>query len=148
MIGLADDYQDADGETVLSWAQAQSKAFTVASASAGQRCPGKALTIVEAVESYERDLMLRGGDPGNIARLRRRVPDRLQDRVVAELHRGELRAWRDGLLDDLRPASVNRTCNALRAALNLAADQHDQISNALSGKRIWPPSLTPASLGT
>src|SRR5262249_26238237 len=34
----------------------------------------------------------------------------------------ELRRWRDGLRKSMAPASVNRVCNAFRAALNLAAD--------------------------
>jgi integrase len=33
-----------------------------------------------------------------------------------------LETWRNGLLEDLAPASVNRVCNPFRAALNLAAD--------------------------
>lgn len=137
VIGFADDYQDADGETVFSWAQAQAKAFALDSASSAKPQPGHAVTVREAVERYERDLRLRGADPGNVARIRYRLPDHLQDRRVIELRKGELRAWRDSLLDVLRPASVNRTCNALRAALNLAGDQHEQITN----RNAWEKDL-------
>jgi hypothetical protein len=35
VIGVADDYQEADGERALSWAQAQARAFAVASSSVG-----------------------------------------------------------------------------------------------------------------
>src|SRR5436190_1760333 len=36
---------------------------------------------------------------------------------------GELRRWRDGLAKKIAPASVNRTCRGLKAALNAAADR-------------------------
>jgi integrase len=48
-IGLADDYHDANGDTVLSYAQAQAKALERQSAVAGTRGP---LTVETAIEAY------------------------------------------------------------------------------------------------
>jgi integrase len=140
VIGYADDFQDADHAGVLSWAQAQARAFVVASdlhngrSGTAHRAP---LTVGDAIEQYESDLKIRGGDLGNARRLRRRVPSGLQSRPVMELGKGELRDWRDGLLDEIRPATVNRTSNALRAALNSAADQREEISN----RAVWQRDL-------
>jgi integrase len=39
-----------------------------------------------------------------------------------------LRRWRDGLAAKIAPASVNRTCRGLKAALNLCADEDDSLS--------------------
>jgi integrase len=127
VIGLADDFQEADGELVLSWAQAQAKAF--ATTAAGEEGSGKSLTLRTAIERYEADLTLRGGDPGNVARLKLHVPAALQDKAVRDFKSGELRAWRDELRQKLRPATVNRTATALKAALNFTADQHEGITS-------------------
>jgi integrase len=48
-IGLADDYHDADGDTVLSYAQAQQRAVDRQHAVAGTRGP---LTVADAIEAY------------------------------------------------------------------------------------------------
>jgi integrase len=44
----------------------------------------------------------------------------------------ELRSWRDGLADELAPATVNRTATALKAALNLMADNDERITSRCS----------------
>jgi integrase len=51
----------------------------------------------------------------------------------------DLRGWRDALIKTLAPATVNRTCTALKAALNLAADQDERITN----RRSWEIGLAP-----
>src|SRR5215218_2413755 len=56
VIGLADDYQDSDGDRVLSWAQAKAKAF--ATTDAGEDRSGKALMLRTALEHYRADLRL------------------------------------------------------------------------------------------
>ena len=133
VIGIADDYQEADGSTVLTWGQAQANVFAIVAMN-----PRSRLTIREVIDGYAVDLAIRGGDPGNVARLRHCVSLPLMDRMVDDLRGGELREWRDGLLKDgLRPATVNRTCNALRAALNRAADQRKEVVN----RHVWQRDL-------
>jgi len=136
VIGHADDYQDADGELVLSWAQAQAKAF--ATTAAGEHRSGKALTLRTALDHYEANLMLRGGDLGNVARLQLHVPVTLLDKPVVDLKAADLRGWRDELGQKLRPATVNRTATALKAALNLAADGHEGIAS----RNAWEKGLS------
>src|SRR5439155_16066703 len=79
----------------------------------------------EALDSYEADLKTRGADTGNVTRIRCHLPARLRDKAIALLSSGELRKWRDGLAKTLAPATVNRTCTAVKAALNLATDQDE-----------------------
>ena len=80
----------------------------------------------DALDSYEADLKVRSGDTGNVGRVRCHVPDRLLDKPVASLTSHDLRKWRDGLLAMLAPATVNRTCAAFKAALNLIATDSAQ----------------------
>jgi integrase len=79
-------------------------------------------TISAALDRYETDLKNRGGDPGNIMRVRAHLSDKLAKKAVGSLAKEDLTAWRDSLRDKLKPASINRTMTALRAALNLAAE--------------------------
>lgn len=128
VIGLADDYEDADGERVLSWAQAQALALETA-ANEADVSPTNRMSVAAALDSYEADLAARRGDVGNVQRVRRHLSDRLAEKPVVELTAADLRKWRDDLLQTLAPATVNRTANGLRAALELAARHNDRISN-------------------
>ena len=135
-IGSADDYEQADGEKVLDFWQAQERARKLAhgdqpssSAPAGASTPVK-----QAVDRYEADLRRRGGDPHNVDRLRIHLPSALASKSVALLTVNELREWRDGL--QRRPASINRICTVLKAALNLAASKDTRLSS-----RAWEVGL-------
>jgi hypothetical protein len=48
---------------------------------------------------------------------------------VSLLASRELEDWRNGLLDKIKPATINRMVNALRAALALAAQHDKRIQN-------------------
>jgi integrase len=64
------------------------------------------------------------------------APD-LRGMAVALLAAGDLRRWRDGLTKTLAPSTINRTCTALKAALNLVADHDERIAN----RRAWETGL-------
>jgi hypothetical protein len=70
-IGLADDYEDADGQHVLTWWQAQDRAKSLAR---GGDEGGRPITVDEAITAYERDLEVRGGDVANSKRARLHLP--------------------------------------------------------------------------
>jgi integrase len=98
--------------------------------------PGRPATVGEALHAYKSDLIARGGDVHNVARVRTHLPHALSTKTVALLTARELRRFRDSLLaKNLRASSVNRISNALRAALNLAA-AHDQRMNNHTAWRI------------
>lgn len=62
-IGTADDFDGADGETVLDFWQAQDRARVIARA--GRDGGGenrRPATVADALDRYEADLKTRGGD--------------------------------------------------------------------------------------
>jgi integrase len=82
-------------------------------------------------------LKTRAGDTGNVTRIRPHLPAGLRDKVVALLTSHDLRKWRDSLPKTLAPATVNRTCAAFKAALNLVADHDERIVS----RRTWETGL-------
>lgn len=79
-------------------------------------------TVGDALDRYEVDLKVRNGDAANVSRVRQHLSTTILDQAVADLTVDDLKAWRDGLVDGLAAATVNRTVTPLRAALNMAAD--------------------------
>ena len=137
-IATADDHDDADEKGVLTFWQAQDRARAMAQHGHDSNVANDPATIAQALDVYERDLRIRGGDVGNVTRVRAHLPDALAKRSVALVTARDLRVWRDGLTDKLAPATVNRTANVLRAALNLAADHDERITS----RRAWETGLT------
>jgi integrase len=137
-IGNADDFDDADGGYVLDFWRAQEKARTLGRADrSGDIGSVKPATVAQALAAYAADLKTRGGDAGNVARVRMHLPARLLDKAVALLMTRELRRWRDSLAEHLAAATVNRTTTGLKAALNLAAEHDERIGN----RRTWESGL-------
>src|SRR5262245_48335174 len=128
-FAIADDHEDADGEHVLSFWQAQDKARVLAR---GTVESGRPITVAEALNAYERDLRARGGLVGNVTRVQCHLTPSLATKPVAMLTSRELQHWRDGL--GMKPATVNRTTRQLKAALNLAAKHDPRIVNGNAWK--------------
>jgi site-specific recombinase XerD len=128
----ADDYQDADGATVLTYWQAIDKARAVASGSNDNSVVGdRPITVAEALDNYASELQSRNGDGLNVSRIRHHLTPSLAGQCVGLLTARELRHWRDALLKKgLAPASADRTARALKAALSLAAREDHRIANA------------------
>jgi integrase len=133
-IGAADDFAEADGRTVLDFWMAQDAARALAGRREHRPEDGKTATVGQALDRYADDLKVRGGDVGNVSRIRMHLPPTLAEKTVALLTVRELRRWRDGLVDKLSPASINRTASGLKAALNLCADQDERITNRQAWK--------------
>jgi integrase len=129
VFAVADDNEDANGDTVLNFWQAQDKARAIARAdhlTAGDR----PITVSEALANYESELTSRDGDGRNVSRVRHHLPAALGAKTVAQLGARELRQWRDSLLKKgLAPASAGRTARVLKAALSLAAREDHRIAN-------------------
>lgn len=137
-IGVADDFEQADGAFTLNFWQAQEKAKSLARADrTGVADAAKPIVIDQALIAYEADLRARGGEVANVARVRVNLPPALLNKPVALLGARELRKWRDDLVGRLAPATVNRTTTGLKAALNLAASQDERIINA----HVWETGL-------
>ena len=120
----ADDYENSDGAKVLTFYEAQDKAKKLARGgdTASDCAP---ITVDGALDDYEIDLKARGANPRNASWPRVHLPGVLLVKPVQLLTSKELQKWRDSLLDKVKPATINRVCNALCAALTLAA-RHDR----------------------
>jgi hypothetical protein len=94
-------------------------------------------TVKYALDRYESDLKTRGADVDNAKRARHHLSAKLAKKAVGALTTNDLREWRDELATKMTAASVNRTANAMRAALNLAADTDERISS----RKAWEDGL-------
>jgi len=138
VIGTADDFDLADGTTVLDFWQAQD--WARAAASEGRARDGsddRPLTISGALDRYTADLKIREGDTANVARVRKHLSAGLAAKSIILVTARDLLAWRDSLGKELAPATINRTANSLKAALNLAADHDERITS----RRAWQVGL-------
>jgi hypothetical protein len=135
-FALADDFEDANGESVLTYWQALDKAKSLARA--GEGSSNALITVKEAIDNYEADLAARGAQKDNSQQIRRNLPSALAAKPVALLGEKELRTWRDGIVKrGLKPASADRVARVLKAALNLAAADDPRITNG----NVWRNGL-------
>jgi len=145
VVGIADDHEEADGEHVLTWWQAQDKARRVARGSDADT--GRPVTVKVAVDAYEKDLIARRGSLRNVGRIRKHLTPRLASKPVALLTSDELAAWRDNLLAaGMKPATAVRLCKAVKAALNLAARRNRKriATNGARASAASPKTSSPA----
>jgi integrase len=131
-FAVADDHEEANGESVLTFWQAQDQARKIARRTESTSRPA---TVGEALDAYEANLRARGALAGNASRVRGHVPSTLAAKTVSLLTARELRAFRDGLVrHGMQPAAADRTGRALKAALNLAAADDARITNTSAWK--------------
>src|SRR3954453_19399018 len=96
-VANADDFEEANGSTVLNFWQAQDRAKTLARGGSDEG-DGKPVSVAQALDSYEVDLQARGGDVRNVARIRVHLSTTLASKAVALLTFRDLRYWREGLI--------------------------------------------------
>jgi integrase len=127
-IADADDYEDANGKTVLDYGQAITAALALAR---GSSDTGRIVTVADSLNAYERDLISRGQLPGNARMVRFHLTTALGDAPLATLTARDLVSWRDGLLaNGMKPATVVRISKSFKAALNLTARRDPNVVNA------------------
>ena len=132
-IAIADDHEEANGATVLTYWEAVDRARGIARA--GEGSGDRPATVGEALDAYEADLRARGAAAGNVTRVKFNLPSTLSARPVALLTAKELRGWRDRLVKaGMAAASADRTARALAAALSLAAKDDPRIVNTAAWK--------------
>jgi integrase len=135
-FALADDYEDSDGKNVLTFFQAQDQAKKLARGEDGSADTAP-ITVDGALTDYKTDLTVRGANPYNAQSPRVHLTKALIAKPVQLLTPAELKKWRDSLLTTLAPATVNRVCRCLGAALELAR-QHDQ---RIQNRQAWEIGL-------
>ena len=121
----ADDFEDSNGDGVLTFLEAQGVARTIAR---GGESAGGIITVADAIARYALDLQARGGRVYNAQLARIHLTSTLLQKPVGLLTVGELRHWRDGLLSGRTKATINRIVAVLSAALELAANTDPRIT--------------------
>jgi integrase len=135
-FALADDFEDADGKNVLTFYQAQDAAKKLARGEDGSAATAPS-TVDGALKDYKRDLEARNANPYNAEHPRLHLTSVLLSKPVALLTATELKKWRDGLLGKIAPATINRVCRCLCAALELAVQHDERIQN----RQAWEVGL-------
>ena len=158
IIGVADDYADADGVNVLNFGQAQE-------AARGQKKPAGPLTVRTAIEHYIQFKRSRGQPTNDTERrAKAHILPELGDELVEELTSERIRKWlsdyaakpawvrtmegkfrktKTAPLTDpevirRRRSSANRVLTVLKAALNHAYDEGRVSSHDSWGRRVKP----------
>ena len=162
-IGLADDYQDADGGTILTYADAQEAAIlrVKQGEEAGSRAP---LTVQRAIELYIEFKKSEGKAVVDlVARVNAHIIPRLGGLEVSKLTSAKIRQWRAALASQRarirtktgqaqkfkaepdseeavrrRQSSANRVLSILKAALNYVYDEKMVSTNDAWGRRVKP----------
>jgi integrase len=135
-FALADDFEEADAKSVLTFYQAQDEAKKLARG--GDGGPDSApITVDNALKAYRRDLEAREANPYNADWPRLHLTSVLLNKPVAVLTSAELKKWRDGLLGTMAPSTINRLCGCLCAALEQAAQHDKRIQN----RHAWQTGL-------
>ena len=127
----ADDFEASNGDSVLTFFEAQAIARTIAR---DGETSGGLITVSVAIDRYRDDLEIRGGREYNARAARLHLPPALLGKPVGLLTVRDLRSLRDGLLKGRTAGTVNRVISVLRAALELAAATDPRITNAAAFK--------------
>ena len=127
-FALADDFEDSDGKAVLTFYEAQDTAKKLARGEDGS-AETAPITVDGALKDYKRDLEARSANPYNAESPRVHLTPVLLAKPVQLLTAAELKKWRDSLLGKIAPATINRVCRCLFAALELARNHDERIQN-------------------
>jgi integrase len=163
-IGVADDFADADGDSVFDWKQAQAEARKLA-----ERGPAPSYTVAKAIDDYLAWFREhRKSVDATEAAIEAHIRPALGERTVASLIAEDLKAWRDKLarqsarkrtgkgkkqahkteaetLTDeekeeakrARRATANRILSVLKAILNKAFED-SKVKNDSEWRRVKP----------
>ena len=135
-FALADDFEDADAKKVLTFYQAQDAAKRLARGEDGS-ADSAPITVEGALKDYRRDLEARNANPYNAESPRVHLTKVLLGKPVQLLNAHELKKWRDGLLGKIAPATINRVCRCLCAALEMTRQHDERIQN----RQAWETGL-------
>jgi len=135
-IAEADDHDESNGKTILNFFEAQDVAKKLARGGDGSADTAP-ITVDDALNDYRRDLEARSANPYNADWPRLHLTSVLLSKPVALLAATELKKWRDGLLGTMAPATINRLCRCVCAALELARQHDERIQN----RQAWETGL-------
>jgi hypothetical protein len=130
-FAVADDSEPSDGQTVLSYTEARTEAAKLARPTTTAVDLSRPILVSDAIDAYEADLKLRGGNKHNACGLRKHMTPRLASKAVATLTESDLRTWHRDLVAvaGVKSTSADRYGKSMKAALNLAARGDKRITN-------------------
>src|SRR5712672_1590147 len=108
-IAEADDHDESNGKTILTFFEAQDQAKKLARGG-DDSADSSPISVDSALTDYRRDLEARGANPYNADWPRLHLTSVLLSKPVALLTSAELKKWRDSLLGTMAPATINRLC--------------------------------------
>ncbi|MGQ0428431.1 MAG: tyrosine-type recombinase/integrase [Gammaproteobacteria bacterium] len=118
-LGDADDYGDADGREILTFADAQRRALREElPLRAGARTQG--MTVADALSDWQQQQRAKSRLPHpdlHAAAQVRLVIEALGDRPVADLTTAEIEAWRDSIANSNRRVRVKKPANEAMPAI-------------------------------
>jgi site-specific recombinase XerD len=151
-FAAADDRSNANGVTVLDWAQAQEKARELRDAfvrrQVGIEEPKEPYAVKKAVEEYVADLRARKGEDAAKdanGRLKKHLLPEFGDKLLADLTTADLNGWRNGMVkeegneEEIRRSrdTANRVRTSAFAAFNLAF-QSGRVDDDRAWRRVKP----------
>lgn len=136
VIAEADDYDESNGRGILNFYEVQDSIKKLVRGEDGS-ADNAPLSIDGALIAYKADLTARSANPYNSEWPRLHLTSVLLSKPVALLSSDELIKWRNSLLGKLAPATINRLCACLSAALELAAQHDHKIQN----RQAWEVGL-------
>lgn len=152
-VADADDFDEANGKTILNFFQAQDAAKRLV---AGGTEASELVNLDTALKDYEADLTARDADPYNASLVRYHLKGEvLLTRPLALISAEDLKKWRNSLIGKgLTASSVNRIRNAMRACLELAMpsrshvwkDGLERLPNATTARKLIFPDTTISAL--
>ena len=119
-IAEADDFDESNGKTILTFFEAQDVAKKLVRGDDGS-ADNAPVTVDAALTEYRTDLIARNANPYNAEWPRLHLTSVLLSKPVALLAATELKRWRDSLLGTMAPSTINRLCRCVCAALELAS---------------------------
>ena len=137
----ADDFEEANGTTILNFFQAQQKAIAMATAKRPEKTPEGPLTVERAMADYVDFLRTerKTADDAEV-RIRKHVLPELGKLRVEDLTTDRLTRWHRKLVAEpalLSKATANRELTNLKAGLNYAFE-HGRVHDDLSWRRVKP----------
>ena len=131
----ADDFDESDNKTILTFFEAQDVAKGLTRGKDGS-ADGAPITVCGALTDYRADLEARRANPYNAEWPRVHLTSALLSKPVALLAPAELKKWRDGLLGTMAPSTINRLCGCLmrRTGAGGAARQADPESRRMGNR--------------
>jgi integrase len=124
----ADDFDESDGKTILTFFEAQDTAKDLTRGADGS-VDSAPITVDGALAVYKTDLISRNANAYNADWPRLHLSALLLSKPLALLGATELKQWRDSLLGTMAPSTINRLIACVSAALEQAAQHDKRIQN-------------------